>query len=166
MKKDYCEKFADDGYGKSALNLLAQGFYKGFEFKVLNICGDHPCGYVRITSKRRFLEDSQSEWLYERFGWVKCHWGITYARPYLYVNDKRISGFWIGWDYSHYGDYSYKEARLFGSSRGDKHSTDEVVNDCREVIDQICERLENIKSYKENEVISSRANSSPRRRRY
>lgn len=66
---------------------------------------------------------------------------MTYSEEYLNTVDKK--GWFIGWDYAHHCDFAGYELALPTSlsSHGKKWTTQEIVNECKEVIDQLVELL-------------------------
>lgn len=109
---------------------IAQGTYKGIDYYVINL-GKYPCAYVDITGT----------WMYE-MGYaeyeIDCHGGLTYGEKTLATVEKE--GWFIGWDYGHCGDYcSYARSPL-----SKKWTTEEIVEECKNVIDQIRARGEDI----------------------
>lgn len=126
-------------YGAVNDHIIAYGIYKGVQYAVVNFRGSHPCGYVNIGGHKSELEVNGlfSKFGTELFDWIDCHGGITYARPYLESFD---GGFWIGWDYAHLNDYVYGIASWFYNAR--KYTVNEIVSECKIVIDQIVEKLD------------------------
>lgn len=119
-------------YSAKRLNppeMLADGEYKGFHFYVLNL-GTHPCAYVDVTNTDLNGKD------YHDID-IKCHFGLTYSREYLRTVDKK--GWFIGWDYAHYCDFSGYELEMPIDIRtyGERWTTAEIVNECKRVIDQL-----------------------------
>ena len=108
---------------------VADGEYKGFHFNVLTI-GTHPCAYVDVT-------DSDLNGTHYIDINIECHCGLTYSRDYLHTVDKK--GWFIGWDYAHYGDFvGYElEMPIYIRTNGKKWTTYEIINECKQVIDQI-----------------------------
>lgn len=109
--------------------MLADGEYKGFHFYVLNL-GTHPCAYIDVTDTDLNGKD------YSNID-IACHGGLTYSDEYLRTVDKK--GWFIGWDYAHWGDYVGYEVLYSDNLRtnGKKWTTDEIVSECKEVIDQL-----------------------------
>ena len=119
-------------YSAKRLNppeMLADGEYKGFHFFVLSF-GIHPCAYIDVTETDSKGKD------YTKID-ISCHFGLTYSREYLSTVDKK--GWFIGWDYAHYGDFSGYEPKMpIGiKTGGKKWTTAEIVNECKQVIDQL-----------------------------
>ena len=120
-------------YSAKRLNppeMLAEGEHKGLRFYVLNL-GTHPCAYVDVTETHlngKFYDDID----------IKCHCGLTYSREYLRTVDKK--GWFVGWDYAHFMDYAGYEEDFSAHLRSvdtKRWTTAEMVNECKEVIDQI-----------------------------
>lgn len=82
--------------------------------------GTHPVAYVQIPSKPIDTRE------------ISCHGGVTYSEGDLNIDGFEVKGFWIGWDYAHWGD-------CFGCLRGKKWTTEEIVEECKNVIDQLIE---------------------------
>ncbi len=103
---------------ESKFEMLYNDFYKGYHFYILSM-GTHPTAYVEVAKKKKIPNDLKVE--------------ITYDESYLNVGtiDYQNSRF-IGWDYAHVGDY------IEGiNTEGKKYSTEEIVNDCIDVIDKL-----------------------------
>ena len=108
--------------------LLAHGIYKGLDYYVLSL-GSHPCAYV--DCKNYLINEDD----------IECHGGVTYHADHLHLPLMAIEGNFIGWDYSHYYDYTRYDGASGVSSfwPGEKHTTDEMIADCINVIKQIVE---------------------------
>lgn len=133
--------------------LLDYGTYEGYDYAILNIRGSHPCCYVRLPFDHRLADDALED--YNSLV-IHCHGGITYSEKYLRIGGyisgnewveevKDESGVWIGWDYAHAGDYIYYTSSIYTLSlREDtKYTTEELLEDVKDVIDQIVEGDEN-----------------------
>jgi len=112
--------------------VLERGKYKGYEFEIISY-GTHPCAYVCVPVGHPFYEKPYDEVD------VDCHWGCTYSQ-------RREDGkWWIGWDYAHFEDYSgvnllYESIpalKEFANDFGKKWTTDEILKEVFEVIDQL-----------------------------
>lgn len=119
-------------YSAKRLNppeMLADGEYNGFHFFVLSL-GTHPCAYIDVTETDLNGKD------YADID-ISCHFGLTYSREYLNTVDKK--GWFIGWDYAHYCDFAGYELEMPIGIRtgGKKWTTAEIVNECKQVIDQL-----------------------------
>ena len=109
--------------------MLADGEYKGFHFYVLNL-GTHPCAYLDVTG-------SDLNGIHYTDINIECHCGLTYSGDYLLTVDKK--GWFIGWDYAHCCDFSGYELEMpiYIRTNGKKWTTYEIINECKQVIDQI-----------------------------
>lgn len=146
MAKDIDRFLAEMDYGGEA-KVLALGIYKGFQYHVVNCKGRHPCGYVNISGYESELRDETfglTEYENERYCWIDCHGGVTFADTAIWPF---AGGYWVGWDYGHYRDYMPDDLYF---SQGRRHTTNEVVCECKYVIDQIVDRLKE-KGVKSNE---------------
>ena len=109
--------------------MLADGEYKGFHFYVLSL-GTQPCSNVDDTETDLNGKD------YSDID-IECHCGLTYSREYLNTVDKK--GWFIGWDYAHCCDFAGYELEMPIGIRmnGKRWTTAEIVEECKQVIDQI-----------------------------
>ena len=117
--------------------VLFQKNYKGYNYYILNL-GTHPTAYVEIPKESKYYNVE-----YNNID-VYVHGGLTYSDNFLDISEtERLEGWFIGWDYSHYNDYSgiyetldewneWFEARYFK-----KWTTEEIIRDCISVIDQL-----------------------------
>lgn len=85
---------------------------KQLQICVVNIRGSHPCGYIRIPDDVYLAMSSECtkpDAICDCNNWhADVHYGITYAEFGRHVdNDAIREGFWIGWDYAHFNDYTY-----------------------------------------------------------
>jgi hypothetical protein len=110
--------------------ILAEGSYKGYEYFVVSY-GIHPCAYIALREgqpfyKARLCEDVD----------VNCHGGCTFVEwgyKHLFNETYKV----IGWDYGHCGDFSgiYLKYNSFRDSK--KWTTQEMIEECEHVIDQL-----------------------------
>ena len=122
----------------SCIDVLAVGEVGGHKYVVVSY-GDHPCAYVSVP-KGSAINISD----------VYCHGGVTYEDKKLphkeleELFDDVKDSWWIGWDYAHWNDYSgllEEESRgVFGNMK--KWTTDEIEEECLNVIGQIVENEE------------------------
>ena len=110
---------------------IAAGTYKNFDYYVLNL-KTHPTAYIDVTNSPLNGCDEDID--------ISCHGGITWCDNFVKSIDKK--GWFIGWDYAHYGDYmDYGDAALNNMFLNDKKwTTEEIVEECKNVIDQIVEK--------------------------
>ena len=108
---------------------IARGTYKGLDYYVLNL-GTHPCAYIDVT------DTSLHDIKYEEID-IVVHGGLTYSRPSLATVDK--PGWFIGWDYSHYGDFTGADMMFPPELQlgGKQWTTEEIVIHCEDVINQM-----------------------------
>lgn len=114
--------------------ILEHSEYKGYEYYITSI-GPHPCCYVEIPVEHEFYRDRKIGSLS-----IPCHGGITYTGHLEHIGPESNKLF-IGWDYAHCMDYTgwfleHPElAPHFWSQH--KWTTEELVQECREVIDYL-----------------------------
>ncbi|MCI8618152.1 MAG: hypothetical protein HFJ60_08000 [Clostridia bacterium] len=115
------------------VEILETGYYMGLLYYILSL-GTHPTAYIRVPKDNKFYgkEIEQIE--------INVHGGITYSEEGLYIkNGQVIDGWFIGWDYGHYGDYLGFEEKYPQPCRtgGKKWTTAEikreVCNACYQV---------------------------------
>jgi hypothetical protein len=107
--------------------VLAKGTRKGMNYFVLSY-GTHPCGYVEIKENSKFYK---KDYLDDELESITCHGGLTYSDFY---NLEGANRYLLGWDYAHYNDWTGFH------SFGRQWSTDEIIQECKRVIDQLAER--------------------------
>lgn len=114
--------------GISQREVLADEFFHGFRLAVFSL-GSHPTAYVMIPDESPLLDQgfNPSE--------IECHGGITYYDKGLPILDGRAAHFWIGWDYTHAGDYTKYENGFETGTR--MYSTQEMLNEARFVAGQL-----------------------------
>lgn len=107
--------------------VLAHGVYHGRNYYVVSF-GTHPCAYVDVSDllsmtweEQKYIENA-----------IDCHGGVTYSSAELVVANNK--GWYIGWDYAHYMDYS---GYMPCGSLTKKWTTREMASECKRVIDQI-----------------------------
>ena len=123
--------------------------YRGYPCVVILQTQGHRCGYVGLTSTSSFYEREYIDID------VRCHGGLTYARPYLYEQDDNDM-WWIGFDCAHYGDgEDYETLKEYAAndeetllsvcqreawhSSGVVRSQAYVEKECMEIVDQLIE---------------------------
>lgn len=104
---------------RRAPELLAAGTYKGLAYYVVSN-GTHPCAYVNVAGTR--LEGVA----YFSIEGLDCHGGLTYSAER--INAVSEKGWYLGWDYAHFGDC------FGGSAQGKRYSTGEIVAECKNII--------------------------------
>lgn len=121
---------------KPKIEILDTGFCKGYLYYILNL-GTHPTAYIRIPKGHKYYQKD----IYEIS--LNVHGGITYSNKELcvcYPDKEVLNGWFIGWDYGHYGDYSaIEELYPMGCRTGGKKWTTEEI---REEVIEACKELE------------------------
>ena len=114
--------------------------FNGYKYYVLNQ-GSHPCGYVELPKKNLCFGKTNNECVD-----INCHGGISYSYADLHFMDnnneyKLLENSWfLGWDYAHWGDFMYlsdDDVMFMYDGIDEKYSTWEVVQECRNVINQL-----------------------------
>lgn len=100
---------------KRKIELLFDEEYKGYHYYILNL-GTHPTAYVEITKGNKLFGKTYDE-IYEDDIDIEVHGGLTYSRDYMGYDDL-FSQFAIG---------------------GYKWTTQEIIKECENVIEQIIE---------------------------
>lgn len=121
--------------------ILDTGFCFGLLYYILNL-GTHPTAYIKIPENSKYYKKD----MYDID--IAVHGGITYAEDGLYADNREVQGWFIGWDYGHYGDYAGYEEILPNNMRtnGKKWTTEEIKKEVREA----CYQIINSKEEKEN----------------
>ena len=125
--KEFKKPMIYERYRTNAVEQIAAGTYKGYDYYVLNL-RTHPTAYIDV------INTSLNGKHYDDID-ISCHGGLTYSDYILKTVDKK--GWFIGWDYAHYGDYmdyGYETGMNDGTK---KWSTDEIIRECKRVINQI-----------------------------
>ena len=125
-------------YGsKRIIEILDKGNFKGFNYYIMSL-GTHPTAYIEIPKEHKLFNKTY----YEVHNYIdlEVHFGLTYSRNYLYIDEKtKLEGWFIGWDYAHCDDYTGYEEKLPIELRvgGKKWTTEEILEDVKDVIEQI-----------------------------
>lgn len=118
---------------RTGKEILAKDSYKGYEYMVVSY-GVHPCAYIALTEDQPYYKADD----YEDVD-VPCHGGCTFVEwGYEGVYDKTYKV--IGWDYGHYNDFSglcLNTGHHLSVSEGKKWTTEEMVQECHDVIDKL-----------------------------
>lgn len=125
---------------KRKIEILDSGYCLGLLYYILSL-GAYPCAYVRIPQEHEFYKKD--------FGSIDIdvHGGLTYSRDYLWVSEnQRVEGWFIGWDYAHYGDYlGFVKFYSIDINQDKKWTTEEIYKDVKEVCYQVQKYIENKK---------------------
>ena len=88
------------------IETLDTGYCLGLLYYIMNL-GTHPTAYVKIPENHRYYKKDMNKID------IYVHGGITYSRNYLFLeNNQKIEGWFVGWDYIHYGDYAGYEEKM------------------------------------------------------
>lgn len=140
-------KIKEMEYGKDRkTELLCKDKYKNYNYYVLNL-GTHPTAYIEIPKEDKLYGKSYDE-IYRIGCDIDVNGGLTYS-------DNELMGissdnWFIGWDYAHCGDYCGYEETMPESIRtyGKKWTTKEIIEECKNAIDQIVEFEERLEEEK------------------
>lgn len=105
------------------MELLYDDIYKDYHYYILNL-GTHPTAYVEIPEGHKLYGKD-----YFDIENIDVHGGLTYSRKQLMCIESK--NWFIGWDYAHWDDY------MTGLNEGKKWTTEEIIEDCKSVINQI-----------------------------
>lgn len=117
------------------IEMLYYGKHKNYKYYILNL-GTHPTAYIAIPKGNKLYEKDYDD-IYDMGYDIHVHYGLTYSRHELIgINSE---DWFIGWDYSHFGDYCGYDEIMPENIRtyGKKWSTKEIINECKYAIDQI-----------------------------
>ena len=103
--------------------VLAKGVYKGRKYFIIS-CGISPSAYVEYRNEMRY---GSPEW-YD----CPCHEGIDYdSKDSCFLGD--LEEEYIGWHYSHPGDYVAFLPKWYGK----KWTTEEIFDEVKKVIEYL-----------------------------
>lgn len=116
VKEMIYETYRKDG------DILYDGWYRGYRFLVVSY-GTHPCGYVELKEGQKYYgcEDYEFD--------VYVHGGLTFTGKLSFID-----GWFIGWDYAHFDDFSGYDIDWRDRKRW---TTQEIINEAKSVIDQL-----------------------------
>lgn len=119
--------------------ILYEGKYKGLQFYIASL-GSHPVAYVAVPENHPLYKkdiikgDTDIE--------ILVHGGITFNDNDIYhIRGNIPEGWFIGWDYAHYGDYDPYMAQIRGYDKTDvrRWTTPEIYEEVKNVIEQLIE---------------------------
>jgi len=126
---------------RNTINVLSYGVKDNYKYCILNL-GTHPTAYVELPDGHKYYKKDYID-VEEH---IDVHGGVTFASQGV-LNKKGLeqiskeeadfigTGWWIGWDYAHYGDY----VGMVLSEPGKKYTTEEIFEDVCDVIRQLKE---------------------------
>jgi len=101
--------------------ILFRDRYKGIEFAVINV-GPHPCAYVHIPfGHPLYLKDYRDKAV-DKLSY-RPHGYFTFSNA---LSISGMEGWWLGWDYAHFNDYTSLLKRIDGR----RWSTAEMILEC------------------------------------
>lgn len=123
-------------------SILGSGVHNGYEWVILSL-GSHPCAYIRVPDTHRLYKYEFDKWDSEII--IDVHGGVTFCR--MGEGDREYAphseGWWIGWDYTHLGDFDGRYVAEDGTYMSDcsdkKHTTKEIFYDVKYAIEQLIE---------------------------
>jgi len=131
-------KIKEMEYGKERrTELLCKDKYKNYNYYVLNL-GTHPTAYIEIPKEDKLYGKTYFE-IYEMGCEIDVNGGLTYSSNELM--GIKSENWFIGWDYAHCNDYCGYEENMPENIRtyGKKWTTEEIIEECKNAIDQIIE---------------------------
>lgn len=122
------------------IELLYSDTYQNYKYYILNL-GTHPTAYVEIPKGHKLYYKN-----YNDIDNILVHGGLTYSDDHLCIaKDNALQGWFIGWDYAHCYDYEgYYDEDDFLNENTKKWTTEEIINECHLVINQIIEYYDKI----------------------
>jgi hypothetical protein len=116
-------------------DVLHKGNFKGYLFCIMSL-GTHPCAYIQLKESHKYYKSH-----YDGIP-INCHGGLTFASTDFHFNPVyNPDVWWIGWDYTHIGDYTgYNELFKISplSKDNDKRwTTEEIFEEIKNVIEQL-----------------------------
>lgn len=119
---------------KSKREVLDTGYCLGLLYYIMNL-GSHPTAYIKIPKDNKYYGKDMYEIDLEVNG------GVTYSSDHLWINENdRLEGWFVGWDYAHFGDYTGFEFRIGGK----KWTTEEIFKEVKEACYQLVKGADNI----------------------
>jgi hypothetical protein len=110
--------------------ILAEGSYKGYEYLVVSY-GVYPAAYIALMEGQPFYKGGLCEDVD-----VNCHGGCTFVEwGYKNLFDRNYKV--IGWDYGHFNDFLGFHKNTEGLKDDKKWTTQEMIQECEHVIDQL-----------------------------
>ena len=122
------------------IEVLDTGYCLGLLYYIMNL-GTHPTAYIRIPEGHKDYKKD-----YDDID-LSVHGGLTYARNYLWISEnQKIDGWFVGWDYAHYGDYAGYEEKFPDELKtgGKKWTTEEILKEVKEACYQLVKGSDNI----------------------
>lgn len=129
------------------IELLYNDIYEGYHYYILNL-GTHPTAYIEIP-RNNILFGKDYEEIYKMNIDIWVNGGLTYSDNNLWIGDGTVlhDSWFIGWDYGHCDDYTGYELNMPMKlrHRGKKWTTEEIIEECEQAIDQLDVQLKGMK---------------------
>lgn len=126
-KSQPCERFDKP----ARYEILCQSWYKGYKVLIVSYF-THPCAYIGLPEDHPYYNVDYDDIP------IDCHGGLTYgSNNHNVVTELRDNGYFIGWDYAHYGDYMSPLDSASPFFNNKKWTTREIIDECFNVIDQL-----------------------------
>ena len=117
--------------------VLDTGYCLGFLYYIMNL-GTYPTAYIKIPKDNKYYGKNMREIDLE------VHGGVTYSKEGINISEnQKIEGWFVGWDYAHYGDYTGFDLLFPEHLRtgGKKWTTEEIYKE----VQQACYQLNELK---------------------
>lgn len=146
--------YGDPAAVKAGRLVIRRGTHRGREYCVVNVRGSWPCAYVDVTGTPydmcEYVRHPCRGPRPDRMSRLDVPGGVTYNDGWLDgvyepADASRPYRWFVGWDYAHYGDYTWTDGisspygyKLYDGRRDARRWTaDEIVQHCRACIDQV-----------------------------
>ena len=111
---------------KVELEILDSGIINNRKYFIINN-GPWPCAYVQLHE-----DETRDRNYYENH--INVHDGITFCGKSVKFEDDDT---YIGWDYAHFEDYTGFDSLKIDISIKNKYTTEEMLEDVKQVIKQL-----------------------------
>lgn len=113
----------------NAIKVLGRGKINDFEYRIYSL-GTHPTAYIKIPTTHPLYGVDYGD-IFD----IDVHCGFTYSK-------QEEDGYWLGWDYAHWGDYNRAIEQVNLNFDGylipcKKWTTDEILEECKNVVKQL-----------------------------
>lgn len=118
------------------IKIICYGKVNNIDFKIKSL-GSYPTAYIKVPKDSIFYNICYDEIP------IDIHGGLTYGE--IEENE-----FWIGWDYAHYGDYTFNS--IFNNGNEVKYNVDSILVDVKSAVNQLNTllKIENSNEFKNN----------------
>lgn len=103
------------------------GVVKGI---IVSTYGSHPCSYVQFPGIENICGCDETND-------IRVHGGFTFLNSFnTSLLDNAPSGFWLGWDYAHYGDYHHSVFTDPSDTKYHIWTLDELIEELHDAMKQ------------------------------